>query len=68
MEKIMQGGSAAEWFFSLPQLLSFLSHVTTLEPDDVVAPGTADREGLVLVFQQSAYSAVKVDAKPKSPC
>jgi 2-keto-4-pentenoate hydratase/2-oxohepta-3-ene-1,7-dioic acid hydratase in catechol pathway len=38
--KIMQDGSTADWVFSLPKLLSFLSHVMTLEPGDVVSTGT----------------------------
>jgi 2-keto-4-pentenoate hydratase/2-oxohepta-3-ene-1,7-dioic acid hydratase in catechol pathway len=36
----MQDGSTADWVFPLPRLLSFLSHVMTLEPGDVVSTGT----------------------------
>ena len=36
----MQDGSTADWVFPLPRLLSFLSHVMTLEPVDVVSTGT----------------------------
>jgi 2,4-didehydro-3-deoxy-L-rhamnonate hydrolase len=38
--KTMQDGSTADWIFSLPRLLSFLSGVMTLEPGDVVSTGT----------------------------
>ena len=38
--KIMQNGSTAEWVFSLPRLLSFLSETMTLEPGDIVSTGT----------------------------
>ena len=38
--KIMQDGSTADWVFPLPQLLSFLSGVMTLEPGDVISTGT----------------------------
>jgi len=36
----MQDASTSEWLFSLPRLLSFLSHVMTLEPGDMVSTGT----------------------------
>jgi 2,4-diketo-3-deoxy-L-fuconate hydrolase len=36
----MQEGSTADWLFSLPQLLSFLSERITLEPGDIVSTGT----------------------------
>ena len=36
----MQDGSTADWLFSLPQLLSFLSQRITLEPGDIVSTGT----------------------------
>ncbi len=35
-----QRGSASEMAFSIPMLLSYVSHVMTLEPGDVVATGT----------------------------
>jgi 2,4-didehydro-3-deoxy-L-rhamnonate hydrolase len=38
--QIMQDGSTADWLFSLPQLLSFLSQTMTLEPGDIVSTGT----------------------------
>ncbi len=38
--QIMQDGSTADWLFSLPQLLSFLSQRITLEPGDIVSTGT----------------------------
>ena len=37
---LMQDGSTADWVFPLPRLLSFLSHIMTLEPGDVVSTGT----------------------------
>jgi 2-keto-4-pentenoate hydratase/2-oxohepta-3-ene-1,7-dioic acid hydratase in catechol pathway len=36
----VQDGSTADWLFSLPQLLSFLSQRITLEPGDIVSTGT----------------------------
>jgi 2,4-diketo-3-deoxy-L-fuconate hydrolase len=36
----MQDGSTADWLFSLPKLLSFLSRRITLEPGDIVSTGT----------------------------
>jgi 2,4-didehydro-3-deoxy-L-rhamnonate hydrolase len=44
--EIMQNGSTADWLFRLPQLLSFLSHIVTLEPGDVVSTGTPAGVGL----------------------
>jgi 2,4-didehydro-3-deoxy-L-rhamnonate hydrolase len=38
--KKMQDGSTADWLFSLPQLLGFLSQRITLEPGDIVSTGT----------------------------
>ena len=38
--KVMQDGTTADWVFSLPRLLSFLSSVMTLEPGDVMSTGT----------------------------
>lgn len=38
--QLMQNGTTAEWVFSLPTMLSFLSRVMTLEPGDVVSTGT----------------------------
>jgi 2-keto-4-pentenoate hydratase/2-oxohepta-3-ene-1,7-dioic acid hydratase in catechol pathway len=35
-----QRASSAEMVFSIPELLSYISHVMTLEPGDVVATGT----------------------------
>lgn len=37
---VMQDGTTADWIFSLPLMLSFLSRVMTLEPGDVVSTGT----------------------------
>ncbi len=38
--KVMQDGTTADWVFPLPDLLSRLSHVMTLEPGDVISTGT----------------------------
>ncbi|MES4793138.1 MAG: FAA hydrolase family protein, partial [Chloroflexota bacterium] len=38
--QVRQEGSTSDWVFPLPQLLSFLSRVMTLEPGDVVTTGT----------------------------
>lgn len=35
-----QRGRSSEMVFSIPALLSYISHVMTLEPDDLVATGT----------------------------
>jgi 2-keto-4-pentenoate hydratase/2-oxohepta-3-ene-1,7-dioic acid hydratase in catechol pathway len=37
---VMQDGSTADWLFSIPYLLSYLSGFFTLEPGDVVTTGT----------------------------
>ncbi len=42
----VQDGTTADWLFPLPRLLSFLSHVMTLEPGDVVSTGTPAGVGL----------------------
>lgn len=47
--RVMQDGTTADWVFSVPRLLSFLSGVMTLEPGDVVSTGTP---GGVGVFQK----------------
>ena len=44
--ELMQDGSTADWIFSLPKLLSFLSQVMTLEPGDIVSTGTPAGVGL----------------------
>ncbi len=44
--ELRQDGSTAEWIFSLPKLLSFLSRVMTLEPGDIVSTGTPAGVGL----------------------
>lgn len=40
-----QRGSASEMVFSIPMLLSYVSHVMTLEPGDVLATGTPSGVG-----------------------
>jgi len=47
--QVMQDSSTVDWVFPLPKLLSFLSHVMTLEPGDVVSTGTPAGVG---AFQQ----------------
>ena len=44
--ELMQDGSTADWIFTLPKLLSFLSHKMTLEPGDIVSTGTPAGVGL----------------------
>jgi 2,4-didehydro-3-deoxy-L-rhamnonate hydrolase len=38
--QVLQDGSTADWLFSLPRLISFLSDVMPLEPGDIVTTGT----------------------------
>jgi 2-keto-4-pentenoate hydratase/2-oxohepta-3-ene-1,7-dioic acid hydratase in catechol pathway len=38
--ELLQDGSTADWLFSIPYLLSYLSSYFTLEPGDVVTTGT----------------------------
>jgi len=40
-----QRGKAADMIFAVPQLLSYISHVMTLEPGDLVATGTPEGVG-----------------------
>lgn len=47
--KVMQDGTTREWIFPLPELLSFLSRVMTLEAGDVISTGTPAGVG---VFQK----------------
>lgn len=42
----MQDGTTADWLFSLPYLISFLSRVMALEPGDCVSTGTPAGIGL----------------------
>ena len=39
-EEVRQKASSAEMVFKIPMLLSFISHIMTLEPGDLVATGT----------------------------
>lgn len=38
--RLLQDGSTSDWLFSLPRLISFLSHYVPLEPGDLVSTGT----------------------------
>ena len=38
--EVMQDGSTADWLFSIPYLVSYLSSYFTLEPGDIVTTGT----------------------------
>lgn len=38
--EVMQDGTTAEWLFSIPKLVSYLSGFFTLEPGDIVTTGT----------------------------
>ncbi len=44
--ELRQNGSNRDWVFPLPRLLSFLSHVMTLEPGDIISTGTPAGVGL----------------------
>ena len=44
--RTVQDGNTRDWLFSLPQLLSALTRVMTLEPGDVVTTGTPAGVGL----------------------
>lgn len=43
--EVRQRASAAEMVFPIPELLSYISHVMTLEPGDLVATGTPSGVG-----------------------
>lgn len=45
--EIRQRASSAEMVFKIPMLLSFISHIMTLEPGDLVATGTPSGIGLL---------------------
>lgn len=47
--RTLQDGSTSDWLFSLPRLISFLSHYVPLEPGDIVTTGTPAGVG---VFQK----------------
>jgi 2-keto-4-pentenoate hydratase/2-oxohepta-3-ene-1,7-dioic acid hydratase in catechol pathway len=38
--EVLQDGTTADWLFSLPRLIAFLSQVMTLHPGDIVTTGT----------------------------
>ena len=42
----MQDGTTADWLFSLPRLISYLSHVMDLEPGDCISTGTPAGVGI----------------------
>ena len=63
--KLLQNGSTSDWLFSLPRLISFLSHYMPLEPGDIVSTGTPAGVG---VFQKpqifmKAGDVVEIEAE-----
>ncbi|MBM3908373.1 MAG: fumarylacetoacetate hydrolase family protein [Gemmatimonadetes bacterium] len=59
-----QRGNSSEMAFSIPELLSYISHVMTLEPGDVVATGTPSgiaplAAGDVVEVELVGYSTVR---------
>lgn len=63
--RLMQDGSTNDWIYPLPQLLSFLSGIMTLEPGDVVSTGTPAGVGVFrtppIFLQPSDVIAVEVE-------
>jgi 2-keto-4-pentenoate hydratase/2-oxohepta-3-ene-1,7-dioic acid hydratase in catechol pathway len=47
--EVRQRGSASDMVFSIPMLLSYVSHVMTLEPGDIVATGTPSGVGPIAI-------------------
>ena len=47
--ELRQRGSASDMVFSIPMLLSYVSHVMTLEPGDIVATGTPSGVGPISI-------------------
>lgn len=43
--RVRQHGRAADMVFGIPALISFISHIMTLEPGDVIATGTPEGVG-----------------------
>lgn len=63
--KLLQDGNTADWLFSLPQLIAFLSHYLPLEPGDIVTTGTPAGVG---IFQKppvfmKAGDVVEIEAE-----
>lgn len=63
--RTLQNGSTSDWLFSLPQLISFLSHHVPLEPGDIVTTGTPAGVG---IFQKppifmKAGDVVQIEAE-----
>ena len=63
--KLLQNGSTSDWLFSLPRLISFLSHYVPLEPGDIVSTGTPAGVG---IFQKppifmKAGDVVEIEAE-----
>lgn len=66
-----QRATSAEMVFSIPELLSYISHVMTLEPGDLVATGTpsgvaALSAGDVVEVELVGYSAVSNPVKAEA--
>ena len=61
----LQDGSTSDWLFSLPRLISFLSHYVPLEPGDVVSTGTPAGVGVFRKPQvfMKAGDVVEIEAE-----
>ena len=44
-DQLVQNGNTQEMLFNIPYLISYISHLTTLEPDDVILTGSPKRVG-----------------------
>jgi 2,4-diketo-3-deoxy-L-fuconate hydrolase len=61
----LQDGSTSDWLFSLPRLISFLSHYVPLEPGDIVSTGTPAGVGVFRKPQlfMKAGDVVEIEAE-----
>lgn len=61
----LQDGSTADWLFSLPRLISFLSQYIPLEPGDIVSTGTPAGVGVFRKPQifMKAGDVVEIEAE-----
>jgi 2-keto-4-pentenoate hydratase/2-oxohepta-3-ene-1,7-dioic acid hydratase in catechol pathway len=63
--RTMQDGNTSDWLFTLPRLISFLSHYVPLEAGDIVTTGTPAGVGIFRkppVFMQ-AGDVVEIEAE-----